>query len=128
MLIVSFIGSNASAMECEYIGFDVDNLWLRNFHGDVNPTTSDHKDTEGSLLIKDATPDSTKEVTASVVIIESEFPSIGFWWKKSDKNGVFFNLSFYVDDKFIEEYNGGSDWDYLFFSEFDSGSNRKHGS
>jgi parallel beta-helix repeat protein len=100
--------------ECRTFGFDNDyENYLNYFKGDYTPNAGVFAEGNGSLMIRDASPESSKKITTYVVVM-GDRPSMKFYWKKSEKNQLFFDLLFYVNGELADEYDNGTNWDKAF--------------
>ncbi|MFA6372615.1 MAG: hypothetical protein WCW68_08320, partial [Methanothrix sp.] len=94
--------------DCKNFGFEKDSD-LMHFNGNIEQSNLASKDGSNSLGIKDAQPGRDVEVKASIV--SDDRPGvIKFFWNKSGNFAKFFKLSFYFDDKFIDDCENINDW------------------
>lgn len=109
MSIISlcFSVNSVSGQNCRNFGFENDSD-LIHFNGNIGQSDLASKEGIKSLIIKDAQPGHDQEVEASV--ISNDGPGvIKFFWGKRGGYAKFFKLSFYFDNKYIDECKNTND-------------------
>gem|GEM_PF-3917222 len=101
IILLCFSVNSVLGQNCRNFGFEKDSD-LMHFNGNIGQSDLASKEGSNSLRIKDAQPGHDQEVEASV--ISNDGPGvIKFFWEKSGDYAKFFKLSFYFDDKYIDE-------------------------
>lgn len=107
LLVIIYIWSqcltiSVSSQRCKNLDFSTGSD-IVNFNGDFEPINNN------SMKILEARPGAPTEVTTDPVVIEGNSATISFFWEKDGDYPNFFNLSFFMDDKFVSECKNGKE-------------------